>query len=579
MKKSSGKAIILRPFFYFIMPLIVAILVTLFSVHYINSFVRTHNERVAETIAMQIELDVGKVIDTCKQIALFYSTNLDFFRQLNNLVQSKEYTYDQIQRLRTLEKNAEITNSLHSEIASIYFCPGTEPDLPFLISGSGLSTPAHDPDGGFVQLARNNSVKELEFRVYKPGMPMETQYLSYTQHCPDGAGIQTDGTVIVNVDVKTVQAMLEHYVQERTDDLFMVINSDGNILFQSRQLQNVKSTDILSGQLIHNGINYVVIGNRQDNYGFQYCLLATHASLYASSERLIFLNLIVMLIAMSVSIFASILALRRRYNDLRRADDYMNRLDELGSLATKPDEYASAYDDLSNYVKLHLSERGLNERKMELEALRHQLNPHLLMNTLQTLNWRLIREQGGYSDINHTIENLCKILSYSLHPADSLASLNEEKMYTDCYMELWKSRHKTVEIRWELNDDVLDFMVPRLVLQPIVENACKYAFDDKQQSSVIQITCVPSHQTLDIVIRDNGQGITPEKLEILKTTLQQPPPGNQGLGLYITHTRIHLFFGRAFGLEIQSILGEGTCVTVHLPAIRKNPDSSQAESG
>lgn len=569
MNSLSKRQIFLRYLSNFLLPILVATLVTLVSVHYINDFVKLKNERVSETIVHHLSLDLESCISEAEQVVLAYATNRSFFIQLSSLLRTNQMSYQQLQTLRTLEENVNITHSIRPYIASIYLCPSSEVKDSFLVSQDGIYSLATHPDGQFIREACAGLHQKLQYRVLREDTPLKTEYLTCVGQSVTNIG-NAKGTVIVNIECRAVQSMLESYVSARTDELFLVRDGQGRPLFGSEAL--VSAADRIEKGRVRIKLNdqeteYLETASLRDARGFTFSLFATHASLYASSESLIALNVLVMLLSIAVGVATISLFTARKYKDYVRVGDYMRKLDDIGSRAWKSDGYASKYEDVENYLRLHLSEHELKERTLELETLRHQLNPHLLMNTMQMLNWRLMRQQGGHTELNVTIENLCKILSYTLRPADSLVTLAEEMKYTEAYMALQNhNAKKPASIDWRIDREWAErIQVPRVIFQPLLENAFKHAFEGEQSSPLIWVTCKVGEDNLLFTVHDNGCGIDLRALERVRGGIVNPPISGKGIGLYNTNKRIQLLFGRHYGLAIESETGKGTAVTIKLP--------------
>ena len=287
------------------------------------------------------------------------------------------------------------------------------------------------------------------------------------------------------------------------------------------------------------------------------------------------MNLALITLSLAIGVTIAWIVSSRRYKGYARAGDYMQKLDDLGSRGWKSSGYAAQYTDYENNIRLHLSEHELKERMLELETLRHQLNPHLLLNTLQMLNWRLMRERKGRSDVNDTLEHLSKILAYALKPADSLVSLTEEMRYTDAYMQLqFHEGKQRTEVSWRLGGPELTdrIRVPRVIFQPILENAVKHAFIGLDRPPELAVELHAEAGDILFSVRDNGVGMSPERLEAVRQGMLRPPEDGHGIGLYNTNKRIHLLFGSRYGLIVDSEEHRGTEVTIRLPRIESGEE-------
>ena len=411
-----------RYMIHYLLPLLIAVTVTFLTVRYVNNFIRTQNEHFSEAIVSQLQQDLNDIISEAEQVALAYTTNLYFFDQLDTILASGNVSISQLETLRTLERNVTITQAVRPHIYSIYFCPEANDTGAFLVAQDGIAYLNTYYDADFIRQARGAAADGLTLRGIKRGTALHTSFLTYVAHTTKSMISRVAGTVILNMDVRSIQKMLAAYTGERTDDLFL-ITYGGEAVFGSRLLLDADDVALDGDTQTLGGEEYHLTAQARDDRGFAYRIYATHASLYSSGNLLVAINLAVMFCFLALGMFVVWYISKERYRDYIRAGDFVRKLDDMGSRMMGKEVYVARYEDMQNYIQLHLSENELKERTLELETLRHQLNPHLLLNTLQTMNWRLIREFGGHTEVNVTIENLCRILSYTLYPADTLARI------------------------------------------------------------------------------------------------------------------------------------------------------------
>ncbi|WP_170866770.1 sensor histidine kinase [Anaerocolumna jejuensis] len=209
------------------------------------------------------------------------------------------------------------------------------------------------------------------------------------------------------------------------------------------------------------------------------------------------------------------------------------------------------------------------QQKMEFKMLASQINPHFLYNTLETIRMKALME--GNLDVAKAIKLLGKSMHYVLENTGiSSTSLQKELDYISIYLSIQKLRYKD-RVNYQLH--VPDFLNPEeyeilpLLLQPIVENSILHGLERAKYEGHIDIEVQTRDDELLIInIKDNGFGMTKEKLEELKEYIRIPVhKPNMSIGLYNISQRIKLFYGEAYGLEIKSHPMEGTCVTLTLP--------------
>lgn len=198
------------------------------------------------------------------------------------------------------------------------------------------------------------------------------------------------------------------------------------------------------------------------------------------------------------------------------------------------------------------------QRKLELDALQMQINPHFLYNTLDALSWMAKRQKQP--EIERLVITLAKFFRLSLHNGEQFITVADELEIIERYLEINEIRFpRRVSATIDVEDGVRDCKTLKLILQPIVENCLKYAFPDKRKRGEISIRAYTVNDDLYFEIKDNGVGFD-YKGDL--AAIQTRKDG--GFGLMNVDERIKLQYGDHYGLTILSKLGEGTCVTVRL---------------
>jgi two-component system LytT family sensor kinase len=209
----------------------------------------------------------------------------------------------------------------------------------------------------------------------------------------------------------------------------------------------------------------------------------------------------------------------------------------------------------------------LSLKEAELKALQAQINPHFLYNTLDSIQWLAVLQ--GAQDIQKTIQCLGQLLRHSLDRRSVIVNVSKELEQIRSYLFIQKMRYgEKLSYRINLEPGVLDFELPKLVLQPIVENAILHGVEPKAGSGKVSIEgWLASGDQAVIDVTDDGVGMAEEALAGLKATLcgQEQAEAAQHLGLANVHRRLQHFFGEEFGLEVSSRPGAGSTVRIRIP--------------
>lgn len=218
------------------------------------------------------------------------------------------------------------------------------------------------------------------------------------------------------------------------------------------------------------------------------------------------------------------------------------------------------------YLVQEVYEKQDLERKATLRALQAQVNPHFLYNTLDNIFWGL--EAEGGSRTSQVILNLSQMLRYALNPNNSMTTLAEELAHMKRYISIIQYRYPNrFDTIIQVPDELLSCSVPRLIIQPLIENAITYGIEPKKSAKELRIEAVCHQDVITLTIADDGAGIAEDKLAQLlkKKSAAAGIRSDKGLGLLNVHERLRLYYGDAFGVQIQSEVGVGTRITITFP--------------
>lgn len=200
-------------------------------------------------------------------------------------------------------------------------------------------------------------------------------------------------------------------------------------------------------------------------------------------------------------------------------------------------------------------------RRSEIKALNAQMNPHFLYNTLDSVIW--LAESGDQQGVVRMVLALSEYFRLSLSGAKDFITVEDELQQVEKYLMIQKMRFgDAFTYRIDCGDEVRRARTPKIVLQPIVENAIVHGVGTMEEGGIIVITARRSGTRLELAVRDNGCGIKPD---VLEHVLEADAGSRSGIGLKNVHQRIRLMCGRKYGLKVESELDEGTTVRVQLP--------------
>ena len=209
----------------------------------------------------------------------------------------------------------------------------------------------------------------------------------------------------------------------------------------------------------------------------------------------------------------------------------------------------------------------INLRKTELKALQAQINPHFLYNTLDALYWRATNE--GNDEIAEDILSLSQLFRHVLGQGNAQTDIGNEKELLEEYLHIQKMRfsdHLDYEIHME--EAILSHMIPKLILQPFVENAVVHGFERDGGDCLIRVDGKREGEWIVFTVEDNGVGMSEEQLQDIWEVPDAKRYAGQRIGRYAIRNvkeRLELLYGDGCTLRIESAVGRGTCVTIRIP--------------
>lgn len=329
-----------------------------------------------------------------------------------------------------------------------------------------------------------------------------------------------------------------------------------------------------------NGKQYLIIKNVLSNGSLN---LYTLTSISFQQDLFQFAILFLLIVGILILIILKPLTLRITNNNLKAIEELRKSVLEMGKgnmeYSLRPhvfEEFQELNDTFRQMVlqreELQKRNSELTERKrvMEIRQLEEKINPHFVFNVLETLRYEVIIDPTKASEMIMAFAN---IMRYSIYYRDTIVSLKTDIAYVKDYLMLQKMRYnRRLTYSIDIPDELLECKVPKLVIQPIVENSLKHGMQNVE-SIHVQIAVFIEGDQLIIRVEDNGTGIEPEILEELVKDLEREDVYKEHIGMYNSHRVIRLLYGPPYGLKIESNYGKGTRVDIILPFNKGNEDA------
>ena len=205
---------------------------------------------------------------------------------------------------------------------------------------------------------------------------------------------------------------------------------------------------------------------------------------------------------------------------------------------------------------------------MEFKALQAQINPHFLYNALDTVNWMAMKK--GDTEICDMVSAISNLMRISIGNKQDIFSIRQELKYVKDYLYIQETRYRDrFQVYFAIDEKILDEKIPKLTIQPLVENAIVHSVEVSKGKTVLNINGYIEQGNVVIEIKDDGVGMDRDTL----LHLLDPPEGEEkdisvahtGLGMYAVHQRLRYLYGEEYGLTADSEPGNGTCIKICIP--------------
>ncbi len=349
------------------------------------------------------------------------------------------------------------------------------------------------------------------------------------------------------------------------------------------QIQDTQDYDERQNQL-ENNINVLTALIQEFMYDYLYTESVQLDTLQAQMNQRLLTELVLVFLLTAVLLTTLTRhAVRLSRSITQPITDLCARVEELGGgdltprEPVKADEYeiltlSQGFEQMAGRLQDLLEETTQKQeslRKMELALLQSQINPHFLYNTMDTIIWLI--EAGKNREATEMISNLSNFFRFSLSKGKDVITLAEEGEQVLSYLRIQQARYRDIlQYTMDLPQELGNTSLPKLTLQPLVENALYHGIKMKRGMGHIAILARREGDCVVLQVTDDGAGIPPARLEELRRAMDQ---GDRvGFGLATVHERLRLLFGPPYGLEIHSTEGVGTTVCARVPCSGEGGD-------
>ncbi|GLX68605.1 cache domain-containing sensor histidine kinase [Paenibacillus glycanilyticus] len=560
----------------------------------------------------------NKLSDFAQQVAVSTSSNINnYFQELEKFTLQPYYNRDfqdlltlrkpldpleELEKRETIEKNFSLWQSQRDNVAGIYYfdLPGTKLSPQIYSTGNpitGLTLASmpwykdfdtsddnllflslHKPyfaDAQEASIQNQSPVYSLVRKIYKSTTMLE--YAGYLE-----VDFKLDG-------IKKIMDLV-HLGESGS---FFIVDGNGDVVYANDVIDDELLANLPSLSKDSQGKQHVNIGSKKNivvhskvgSYGWTVVgdvpvvQLASGSSGIRNSIILLVLSCIV--IAILLSTWSSIqitkpiyilIALIKRVENEDFQISYANPpRNEIGHLIRSIIRMSKRLDETIR----NLYQAEIVRKESELQALKSQINPHFLFNTLET-----IKMKAEIDEADSTVEmltSLGKLVKASIYRGNDFTTFREEREYLTSYLRIQEGRFDTrFGMSIAVDESILDCYLPRLMIQPLIENAFYHGLELKQGKGTLAVAIRETSESVLITVADDGLGISAERLQQLREQLDSSLAGitrsSGSVGLANVHARMRLYFGDSSAMTIGSEPGTGTEIRLILPLIRSESE-------
>lgn len=405
-------------------------------------------------------------------------------------------------------------------------------------------------------------------------------------------GVSQLGVLLVDMDFSGISRMMKQINTLDSEEYYYLCDGNGEIIYHPRQMQLINQIGSEASREAaqhkdgvydetYQGERRKVVVNTISYTGWKLVGVIPYAKFTSGLLDLrYFIAMIMILMAMMLTIVNHIVAVRiaspilklnesvMEYKAGEKPEIYIGGPQEIRYLGQS---IQSSYEQIEKLMKEIVLEQN-ERRKSELDALQSQINPHFLYNTLDSITWMIEGERN--EEAVSMISDLAKLFRISLSKGRTVISLEDELQHAKSYMNIQKIRYKDAfSIVFDVDPSLLPYCAPKLILQPILENAITYGVDGMDDCGEICVTGRKEGGDILLSVEDNGMGMPQEEAAMVLEESGRVRKRGSGVGLVNVNRRIQILFGKKYGLVVESEPDEGTIVTIRIPAVAYNEEN------
>lgn len=348
----------------------------------------------------------------------------------------------------------------------------------------------------------------------------------------------------------------------------LILDEQGNVVYSGYNMDKHYKPD-KETSLNYLKEHYVCIEKKIEDTKWNFCLYQPKEELEKSVWTLLLGNIPVLLLCLFLILLLGYFFSRKMVERLEQLTENMNQInlglrkvtvvsqskDEIGVLVRT---FTRMMDEINKLIS-QVYEAKIKLQKTEMKALQAQINPHFLYNSLSIINWKAL--EADNEEISRITLALSTYYRTSLNKGETMTIAANEIRNIDAYLQIQLIMHdNSFQVIKEIQEDTLSYSVPKLILQPLVENAIEHGLDvSEKEEKWLKISACKEKDALIMAVEDNGMGMSEEQAKSIITYR------SKGYGVRNVNDRITLLYGEEYHLRVKSRQGEGCRIEIVIP--------------
>lgn len=327
----------------------------------------------------------------------------------------------------------------------------------------------------------------------------------------------------------------------------------------------------LLGETVRSSENCFVVSEKCGEAPWIYEVAVPYTEITRDSKYLFWYGLGIILAAGMLAYLLARISVKYLRKPMVSMLEQLSRTNGEGLLCIKSEspvneinELETAFNEMLERVG-HVISLEKEKNRAELNALQCQINPHFLCNSFELIKW--LSDSGENEKVELMVNNLTQLFRLGINEKKTWITLEEEVGYTKAYLNIQKMRYEDIlKVRWDLAPELLELLVPKLILQPLVENSIYHGIREIEDGvGTIEICGHIRDGFCILEISDNGKGFSKGRLEEIRKHLEETDDYRESIGLFNVNKRLRLFYGKGYHINIQSEPFVRTTITLYLP--------------